>query len=62
MFYRIPWRRYALDKEDREHSESEEEIMGIGKFIPSEDEENIDSDDDFMPYDEETDEDSDTNY
>ncbi|XP_033208849.1 DNA repair protein XRCC1 [Belonocnema kinseyi] len=60
---RIPWRRFALDKKEREESDSEEEFAGIGKFIPSEDEENDDTDEDFKPYDEETDdEDSDSNY
>lgn len=63
IFCRIPWRRYALDKKEREESDSEEEFSGIAKFIPSEDEENVDTDEDFEPYDEETDdEDSDTNY
>lgn len=60
---RIPWRRYALDKSEKDKSDSEDEIVGIGKFIPSENEEDADSDDDFKPYDEETDdEDSDTDY
>ncbi|XP_051169710.1 DNA repair protein XRCC1 [Leptopilina boulardi] len=59
---RIPWRRYALDKNEMDKSDSENEIVCSGRVIPSEDDLDVDSDDDFKPYDEETDEDSDSNY